>query len=212
MSSVLAQLTDPESLDVAQRIRVARCHLDVLALEEAERWASAALAGGPVDAERADALHTIGSVAKERGDESGAVAYWLRVRALDLAAPRPDWSLSPEQLEAEVEWALGELPERVREHLADVPILAADYPDEDLVRDGWDPRLLGFFDGVPLPEKAAVGEGPLGLDTVLLFQRNIERFAGDPYEAREEIRVTLLHETGHFFGLSDEDLDLIGLG
>jgi len=50
------------------------------------------------------------------------------------------------------------------------------------------------------------------LTQILIFRRNLERMAGSDDELREEIRTTLIHETGHFFGLSDEDLEGIGLG
>ena len=84
--------------------------------------------------------------------------------------------------------------------LAEVPVLHHDYPSEALVRDGWDPRILGFF---------ASDET---LTHILLFQRNIERICADRAEVHEEIRITLLHETAHFFGMTDEELDEIGLG
>ena len=50
------------------------------------------------------------------------------------------------------------------------------------------------------------------LTQILLFRRNLERVAQDEEELREEIRTTLLHETGHFFGMSEKDLDEVGLG
>ncbi len=46
----------------------------------------------------------------------------------------------------------------------------------------------------------------------MLFRRNLERAAHDEDELREEIRTTLLHETGHFFGLDDAALEALGLG
>ena len=51
-----------------------------------------------------------------------------------------------------------------------------------------------------------------GLTQIVLFRRNLERVAAGEDELREEIRVTLLHETGHFFGLDDAALDELGLG
>jgi len=52
---------------------------------------------------------------------------------------------------------------------------------------------------------------PPHLENVLLFHRNIERVARSAQEMEEQIRVTLLHETGHFFGLDEEDLADLGL-
>ena len=48
------------------------------------------------------------------------------------------------------------------------------------------------------------------LTQILLFRRNLERVAQDEEELRDEIRTTLLHETGHFFGMTEKDLDDVG--
>jgi predicted Zn-dependent protease with MMP-like domain len=48
------------------------------------------------------------------------------------------------------------------------------------------------------------------LDTILLFQRNLERVALSHEELEHEIEITLVHEAGHFFGLSEEQLDALG--
>ena len=50
------------------------------------------------------------------------------------------------------------------------------------------------------------------LDAIHLFQRNLEAAAGSREELEDEIRITVLHETAHFFGLEDDDLEAIGLG
>ena len=81
----------------------------------------------------------------------------------------------------------------------------------ELVAEGSDPRMMGFFSGVPYPEKGAMGGAP-HLDCVFLYQRNIERACRTVEEVEEEIRTTLIHETGHFFGLSEEELEEMGLG
>jgi predicted Zn-dependent protease with MMP-like domain len=49
------------------------------------------------------------------------------------------------------------------------------------------------------------------LTQILLFRKNLERMAIDPEDLREQIRITLLHETGHFFGMSEDDLADVGL-
>jgi predicted Zn-dependent protease with MMP-like domain len=47
--------------------------------------------------------------------------------------------------------------------------------------------------------------------SIALFQRNLERFARDREELLEEIRITLLHEVGHFLGLDEDRLRDLGL-
>jgi predicted Zn-dependent protease with MMP-like domain len=78
------------------------------------------------------------------------------------------------------------------------------------VSGGLDPRLLGLFEGVSYREDSSLGGAPQ-LARILLFRKNLERFSGSEDELREEIRTTLLHETGHFFGMSEEDLAGVGL-
>ena len=92
-----------------------------------------------------------------------------------------------------------------------MPILITDRPDRSDVATGLDPRLLGLFAGTAYPEVSSLGGTPQ-LTQILLFRRNLERVAFDEEELRAEIRTTLLHETGHFFGLSEDDLHEIGLG
>ena len=76
---------------------------------------------------------------------------------------------------------------------------------------GLDPRVLGLFSGTAHGEGGTALGGQPGLTQIVLFRRNLERAARDEDELREEIRTTLLHETGHFFGLDDAALEEIGL-
>jgi predicted Zn-dependent protease with MMP-like domain/predicted Zn-dependent protease len=163
--------------------------------------------------ELAEAWHGLGLAADAVGDEPGKVAAWLEVLRLDLAAPIDEdpARLTEEEFVEVAEAALEELPGRARALLEDVPILVADVPSEEDVRAGLDPRLLGLFTGLPYPDHSALG-GPPQLTQILLFRRNLERVAADVDELREEIRITLVHETGHFFGLSEDELHEMGLG
>lgn len=188
--------------------RAARCFLDVEMLDEAEAHYERALEMDPDDA---DAWHGLGMVHEAREDTRAMVKAWLRVRELDLEEDEMPWALSQDDFEKVAEDALAEIPERIRKLLENVPIVASDYPSIEIVAEGNDPRMMGFFSGVPYPEKSSVGGVP-HLDCVFLYQRNIERMSRSVDEVRQEIRITLLHETGHFFGLSEEELDEMGLG
>jgi predicted Zn-dependent protease with MMP-like domain/Tfp pilus assembly protein PilF len=175
----------------------------------ARTWFQRAIA---IDRDDADAWHGLGLAAEAMGDEASKRRAWLETLALDARAEGDD----PERLsEAEVaevaEAALGELPARARRLLADVPILIADRPARNDVASGLDPRLLGLFTGTAYPENSALGSAPQ-LTQILLFRSNLEHVAKDEDELRAEIRTTLLHETGHFFGMSEADLDEVGLG
>jgi tetratricopeptide (TPR) repeat protein len=190
-------------------LRAARSWLDLEAYDSAERYYRQVIDQDP---ESADAWHGLGMCAEGREDHEAMVEAWLKARELDLGAPQPPWHLTEAEFEKVAAESLDALPTHVRKRLANVPILARDIPDPDIVRQGFDPRILGFFSGVPYPEKSIVGGPPPHLDCILLFKRNIERVVRSRKEAQEEIGITLLHETGHFFALSEEDLEGMGLG
>ncbi len=199
--------------------------LEGCAVEDAGLWCEAGdlyMALGDVDHaqhcyeaaldedEVADAYHGLGMVYDARGAQEAMVGAWRRTRELDLAAAPEAWHLPPAEFEAIAEAALRELPREVLDRLENVPILIEDAPSEALIADGTDPRLLGLFSGTPMPQKSTEGQ-PLAIDTVHLFQRNIERAAEGPEHLADEIRITVLHETAHFFGLTEDDLERLGL-
>lgn len=208
-ASTLSELppADTDLPEPQYHLRAGRLLTDVGDLERAEQQLARALARDPG---LTDAKHALGLCAEERGEKAKQVSYYLEVRQADLAEPPPAWGVDGPGFEALIEHAMGELPERIRTLLANVPVIADDYPSLELVEGGADPRMLGLFAGLPLPDKGAVGAPP-SLDTVHLYQRNIERYARSKEELEVEIRRTLFHEAGHFFGLSEEDLDAMGL-
>jgi predicted Zn-dependent protease with MMP-like domain/predicted Zn-dependent protease len=169
--------------------------------------------------EEADAWYALGCAAAELDDEDEMRAAWKRTWALDAAPQADDGELGDgdgprideETVSSIAEQALAELPDRARALLRDVPIIVAELPAEADVVAGLDPRALGLFSGTAYPDMPHVGGQP-GLTQIVLFRRNIERVAEDEAELREEIRVTLLHETGHFFGLGEAELEGAGLG
>jgi len=117
--------------------------------------------------------------------------------------------VSREKFEHLVEEALETLPEEYREYFTNVTIIVEEYPDrEDRKRlPPEEALLLGLFSGVPYPGKAGFFDIPHPLpDKIILFQRNIERICSSSQELIDQIRQTLIHEVGHYFGLSEEDL------
>lgn len=160
----------------------------------------------------ADALHALGMCLHDREQHDEATELWLKVRELDLAAPRSPLALTHEEIEALAERTLEELPKEVRDRLGNLPILLEDRPSEALVREGVDPRLLGLFTGTPLPAKSTLEGQPHSPDTAVLFLGNLEAMCASREELEEQIRITILHETAHFFGLEDDELEAMGLG
>jgi predicted Zn-dependent protease with MMP-like domain len=105
------------------------------------------------------------------------------------------------KFEALVAQALHGLPRTFREKLTNVAIIVEDFPPKEAESEG---LLLGLFHGVPRTEKSVFSSSPP--DRIFLYQRNIEAVCASEAEVRRQIRGTLLHEVGHYFGLSEEEL------
>jgi predicted Zn-dependent protease with MMP-like domain len=110
-----------------------------------------------------------------------------------------------------LENAIKDLPEEFREKLTNVAIIVEDYPSQELVEQlQLEPEdtLFGLYEGVPMTERG-FGE-PLLPDRILIFQKAIEDECDSVDEIKEELKITLVHEIAHFFGLSDEYLEELG--
>jgi predicted Zn-dependent protease with MMP-like domain len=160
--------------------------------------------------EEADARWLLGAALEERNDNKGKVREWLAVLRLDKAAEPKEPMMPAAEFEEVAEKALRELPDEVLQWLANIPILIEDRPSEAAVLEGTDPRVLGLFTGAPVPSQSVLGP-PVG-SVIQLFQRNLERDARDEEDLADEIRITVLHETAHYFGYDEDDLDRLGLG
>ncbi len=186
---------------------------DLCRFEDARRQLGDALAAGPEEADPA-AHHTLGLIAERTGDEREAAARFAAARAIapdDF--PRPV-HLSHRAFEAAVEDALAELPEPVRSYLSNVAIAVEDFPpDDDLLSSDppLPPTVLGMFRGAPLGDNASMDPWSHFPSSIVLYQRNLKRFATDRRDLVEQIRVTLLHEVGHFLGLDEDQLRERGL-
>lgn len=112
-----------------------------------------------------------------------------------------------------VEEALAGLPPRFREKLQNVVVMVEDLPRRSRkARAGPRPRgqlVLGVFQGVPRTEKSVFDTAApaFGPDRIVLYQKNIEAVSSTDDEVREQVRLTVLHELGHYFGLSEEELE-----
>jgi predicted Zn-dependent protease with MMP-like domain len=114
--------------------------------------------------------------------------------------------ISGRDFEQLVEQALGELPQRFATLLDNIAIVVEEEPtDEDLdVLDEDANELLGIYRGVPMTERSyGVPHLP---DQVAIFRGPILRVARSRGDAVHEIRDTVIHELGHYFGLDDEEM------
>ncbi len=105
------------------------------------------------------------------------------------------------------EEALDSLPEEFRSRIQNVAILVEDFPaNQSTLQPGQRKRLLlGIFHGVPAT-KRSVFNLPTGPDHIVLYQKNIEAVCSSEAEVRHQIRQTLIHELGHYFGMTEEQL------
>lgn len=102
---------------------------------------------------------------------------------------------------------LDSLPEEFRSRIRNVSVLVEDVPPNQPSPQPGERRklLLGLFHGVPTTRKS-VFDLPAGPDYVVLYQKNIEAVSSSEAELREQIRLTVIHEFGHYFGMDEDQL------
>ncbi len=106
-----------------------------------------------------------------------------------------------------VEEALDSLPQEFRSRIRNVAVLVEDKPRRQRLPRPGQPRrlLLGVFHGVPTTRKS-IFDLPTGPDHIVLYQKNIEAVCSSEAEVRKQIRLTVIHELGHYFGMDEEQL------
>ncbi|MDB5295299.1 MAG: hypothetical protein JWO31_1282 [Phycisphaerales bacterium] len=113
-----------------------------------------------------------------------------------------------------VEQALAELPEPFAGYIEEVPVEIRDRPTSKQLRSvglSEDELLLGLYQGIPLTELSVEHSGRVP-GVILIFQEDVELACDSEAELVREVRVTVLHELGHHFGLDEEDLERLGYG
>jgi len=102
---------------------------------------------------------------------------------------------------------LDSLPEEFQIRIQNVAILVEDFPPSQRPpKLGQRKRLLlGIFHGVPATKKS-VFDLSVGPAHIVLYQKNIEAICASEAEVRHQIRQTLIHELGHYFGMTEEQL------
>ncbi|MGE4191723.1 MAG: metallopeptidase family protein [Thermoanaerobaculia bacterium] len=107
--------------------------------------------------------------------------------------------------------ALGTIPRRFRNAMRNIAIVVEDEPDRALLEEmEVEPgdTLFGLYQGTPLTERHW-GHGNALPDRILLFQGPHQREASDEEDLVASIAETLIHEIGHYFGLSEEEIEAI---
>jgi predicted Zn-dependent protease with MMP-like domain len=105
------------------------------------------------------------------------------------------------RFEQRVERAIASLPPDLREAVRNVDISVEDELPED-------PDCFGLYEGVPLPERGDwAGAMP---DRIRIFRLPLVESFPDPDELEREIRITVLHELAHYFGIDEDRLEDLG--
>jgi predicted Zn-dependent protease with MMP-like domain len=159
-----------------------------------------------------DAHYALADVYGELKEEALRVTHFMRVLELDEKDDEEsgfDASSFQELIVKSAEAALAGLPSPYLERLKDVPVLLEARPSQVLVKDGFDPRALALFEGPTLD--APAGEVISAPTRIVLFTANLPAEFEDEEELASEIEITLLHEIGNYYSLSDEELDRLGL-
>jgi predicted Zn-dependent protease with MMP-like domain len=119
--------------------------------------------------------------------------------------------MTRQQFERLVVEAITLIPKRFRREMKNLALVVEDEPSPELLEDmEIEPpdSLYGLYQGIPLPERSWTDGNRLP-DKITLFQRPIEEDGEDEDDIRAMIGETLIHEVGHYFGLSEDEIEEI---
>lgn len=186
---------------------LAACLFDQLHFVECGRVVSRAVR---IDDTNPESYYVRALLRERRGDSTGAARDYRRAWRLDPEHYPAPLTLDDATIEAVVVEALRGCPASVREAIRNVPILLEELPTEDVCRAFEPPRspaeIVGLFSGPSLLERSIDDPWAAIPSTITLYRKNLERVARDRDRLLDEVRITLLHEIGHYLGLSEQDL------
>ncbi len=166
-----------------------------------------------LDPRHADAHHALAQVHEALGDLDAMIRHNLEVLRLDAHDDIGAGIGTPEDqrfIAAVAEQVLEELPEEFRGRLGNVPVVLEARPARYLVAEGFDPRALGLFEGPDHFDQRSA-EAAAAPSRIVLFFANLLASYPEEEDLRDQVEVTVLHEIGHYFGLSEDDMERLGL-
>lgn len=108
---------------------------------------------------------------------------------------------------------LERLPREFRSRLHNVKIIVERRPKKRQLRAlGLDPQrdvLYGLYEGTPLSKRSSL-DPPLLPDKITIFSEPLTRDFQNPVDLRNQVRLTLLHEIAHYFGMGEEQIEKLG--
>ena len=112
-------------------------------------------------------------------------------------------TMSADDFDLLIDRALAGVPEEFAELLDNVVIMVEDWPPPD------QPGLLGYYDGVPLTERGSTYSGVLP-DRIVIFRQPTLQICDSEADVVDEVRITVVHEIAHYFGIDDDQLHRLG--
>jgi predicted Zn-dependent protease with MMP-like domain len=121
--------------------------------------------------------------------------------------------MDPKALKEEAHRVLDGLPAEFGNRLENVAVVVEKRPKKSQLKSlGLDPQrdvLYGLYEGTPLAKRSLL-DPPLLPDKITIFSEPLLRDFPNPAELREQIRLTVLHEIAHYFGIDEEDIEKLG--
>jgi len=119
--------------------------------------------------------------------------------------------MTEERFRQLVEEALKEIPRRFRREMKNVAVVVEGEPSPEILEEMEiepDDTLFGLYQGTPLPERGWAFGNALP-DRISIYQKPIEEACEDDEEIRDCVAETVIHEFGHYFGMSEEEIEEI---
>ncbi|QGU01103.1 Possibl zinc metallo-peptidase [Corynebacterium kalinowskii] len=113
-------------------------------------------------------------------------------------------SVSEERFEELVDLGLAKVPPELLSRLQNAVILIEDYHPDG-------PHILGLYEGVALPDRTADYSAHLP-DAIWIYRGALQDYCRTEEQLVEQVKITVIHEIGHYFGLDDEELHRLGWG
>jgi predicted Zn-dependent protease with MMP-like domain len=116
--------------------------------------------------------------------------------------------MTREEFNKTVAEVMDSLPREFRRRIQNVAVLVEDFPPGQQSVEAGKKKgglLLGLFQGIPLTQQSTF-QLPTGPNHIVLYQKNIEAICRNKAQVRDQIRRTVIHEFGHYFGMTEEQL------
>ncbi len=114
------------------------------------------------------------------------------------------YSVSEERFEEMVNDALDQVPDEFVRKMRNLVILVEEENPDN-------PTLLGLYEGVALPRRTFDHTGYLP-DAIFIYRSTLQRWAASEEDLAEQVKVTVFHELGHYFGMEEHELHQLGWG